>query len=75
MIHHSGEACVSARDDLSIDGDLFRVLINGLGQHSIWPAGQKIPDGWNNTGPIGAKDECLAWIKANWTDMRPRAAR
>ncbi len=58
-------------DDFTIDGDLHKVLINEEGQYSIWPAGQNAPSGWKETGPVGSKAECSAYVDANWTDMRP----
>lgn len=57
----------------SIDGDEFMVLVNGEGQHSIWPSAVQVPAGWTQIGPVGPKAECLAFIEANWTDMRPRS--
>ena len=62
-------------DDITIDGDLFRVLRNDEEQCSIWPAGKTIPAGWRAVGDPGSKDECLAYIDANWTDMRPKSLR
>ena len=55
----------------SIDGDEFMVLINDEGQHSLWPSALAIPSGWRQIGPVGPKAECLAFVEANWTDMRP----
>lgn len=51
----------------------YLVLVNDEGQHSLWPAFREIPAGWQQVGPTGARKECLAWIEANWTDMRPRS--
>lgn len=62
-------------DDLSIDGEVFVVLVNGEGQYSVWPAGHDIPEGWSRVGPMGSKAECLAFIEANWKDMRPKTLR
>ncbi len=62
-------------DDFTIDGDLFQVLINDEEQYSLWPAGQSAPDGWTAVGPVGAKEECLAYVDAHWTDMRPKSLR
>jgi MbtH protein len=62
-------------DEVTIDGDVFIVLINGEEQYSIWPAGKAIPEGWSRVGPTGSKAECLAFIEANWTDMRPKTLR
>ncbi|NBT97384.1 MAG: hypothetical protein EBT43_06155 [Methylocystaceae bacterium] len=58
-------------DDYTIDGDLHKVLINDEGQYSIWPAGQKAPDGWKEVGTAGSKAECSAYVDANWLDMHP----
>lgn len=62
-------------DDITIDGDLFRVLVNDEEQHSIWPAAAGIPDGWRSVFEPAGKDECLAYVEKNWTDMRPRSLR
>lgn len=60
-----------ANGNWSIDGDEFVVLVNHEGQHSLWPSAITIPEGWTQTGPKGTKAECLAFVEANWTDMRP----
>jgi MbtH protein len=62
-------------DDVTIDGDVFIVLINDERQYSIWPAAKAVPDGWSRIRPAGPKVECLAFVEANWTDMRPRSLR
>ena len=31
--------------------------------------------GWNDAGKSGTKEECLAYIKEVWTDMRPLSLR
>jgi MbtH protein len=54
------------------DGE-YLVLVNDEGQHSLWPAFREIPAGWTATGPRGKRQECLDWIEANWSDMRPRS--
>lgn len=58
-------------DDLTIDGEVFRVLANDEGQYSLWPAAKAVPEGWTSVGPVGPKADCLAYVEANWTDMRP----
>ncbi len=55
----------------SIDGDEFVVLVNHEGQHSLWPSALAVPDGWTETSPAMSKADCLAYVEANWTDMRP----
>ena len=49
----------------------YLVLVNDEGQYSLWPAFLDIPLGWTATGPRGLRHVCLAWIRENWTDMRP----
>jgi MbtH protein len=56
------------------DGE-FRVLVNPDDQYSLWPAFREIPAGWTAVGPTGKRQECLDWIEANWTDMRPKSLR
>jgi MbtH protein len=62
-------------DDLSVDGKIFVVLINTEGQYSLWPSGQVVPTGWSRVGPMGRKEDCLAFVEANWVDMRPSSLR
>lgn len=52
----------------------FCVLVNAEGQHSLWPAFREPPPGWSLIGPRGARQSCLQWIEAHWTDMRPRSS-
>ena len=53
---------------------LFFVLVNGEGQHSLWPEFATIPAGWENVFGPGPR-EILLWItsKLIWTDMRPNS--
>lgn len=53
----------------------YKVLINDEEQHSLWPVGKAVPDGWRPVGPVGTKAECLAYIEQMWTDMRPASLR
>jgi uncharacterized protein YbdZ (MbtH family) len=50
----------------------FCVLINDEGQYSLWPTFKKIPNGWSAIGPRGGRKDCIAYVEANWTDLRPR---
>lgn len=59
------------RDDLTI----YKVVINHEEQYSIWPNDRDNPLGWKDAGKNGHKDECLAFIKEVWTDMRPLSLR
>ena len=51
----------------------YVVLVNEEGQHSLWPAFREMPMGWEIVGPRGKRQQCLDWIEAVWTDLRPRS--
>jgi MbtH protein len=64
-----------ASDFAEDDGVIYAVVTNDEKQYSIWPADQKIPEGWKSTGKTGPKPECLEYIKTVWTDLRPESLR
>lgn len=49
----------------------YLVLVNDERQHSLWPADIEVPAGWRVTLGPTTRQECLAHIETNWTDMRP----
>jgi len=51
---------------------LFGVLVNEEGQHSLWPEFAPVPPGWDSVFS-GKHQDCLDYVEANWTDMRPRS--
>ncbi|MGW5733803.1 MULTISPECIES: MbtH family protein [Streptomyces] len=55
--------------------ETYWVVVNDEEQYSVWPTGREVPEGWRTVGVTGPKDDCLAWIDANWTDMRPLSLR
>jgi len=57
------------------DKTIFKVVRNQEEQYSIWPADMKNPGGWEDAGKQGTRNECLAYIKEVWTDMRPLSLR
>ncbi|HLX40162.1 MAG TPA: MbtH family protein [Ktedonobacteraceae bacterium] len=57
------------------DKTIYKVVINHEEQYSIWPSERENPLGWKDVGKSGPKDECLAYIKEVWTDMRPLSLR
>jgi MbtH protein len=63
-----------SRDDKE-DTTIYKVVVNHEEQYSIWPAHRENPLGWNEVGKSGLKEECLAYIKEVWTDMRPLSLR
>jgi uncharacterized protein YbdZ (MbtH family) len=56
------------------DGE-FRVLVNDEEQHALWPTFAEVPAGWQIAVTAGGRRECLDYVEANWTDMRPRSLR
>jgi MbtH protein len=61
-------------DDIQ-DQTIYTVVVNHEEQYSIWPAHKEIPLGWKEAGKTGSKEECLAYIKEVWIDMRPLSLR
>ncbi|BAY75173.1 MbtH domain-containing protein [Nostoc linckia NIES-25] len=59
----------------SVDNTVYKVVVNYEEQYSIWPADREVPLGWKDAGKTGSKEECLAYIKEVWTDMRPLSLR
>jgi uncharacterized protein YbdZ (MbtH family) len=57
------------------DTTIYKVVVNHEEQYSIWPEYRENPLGWRDVGKVGRKDECLAYIKEVWTDMRPLSLR
>jgi MbtH protein len=54
---------------------VFFVLKNSCGQFSLWPDHIEIPRGWDKYFGPAIKLECVKYIGANWTDMRPNTVR
>jgi MbtH protein len=57
------------------DTTIYKVVVNHEEQYSLWPAGLENAAGWSDAGKVGTREECLAYIKEVWTDMRPLSLR
>ena len=57
------------------DKTIYKVVVNHEEQYSIWPASRENALGWRDAGKNGTKEECLAYIREAWTDMRPLSLR
>jgi MbtH protein len=57
------------------NAEIYKVIINDEEQYSVWPADRASASGWRDAGKSGTKEECLAFIKTVWTDMRPHSVR
>jgi MbtH protein len=66
---------VSSNNDDFEGRTIYKVVINSEEQYSIWPANRENALGWSDVGITGTKEECLAYIKEVWTDMRPLSLR
>ena len=64
---------IEANENETVTG--YKVVMNQEEQYSIWPAKRNNPPGWKDAGKSGKKEECLAYIKEVWTDMRPLSLR
>ena len=62
-------------DDPKDDGTNYKVVVNDEEQYSLWPADRDNALGWRDAGKRGTKEECLAYVKEVWTDMRPLSLR
>ncbi|TMR02635.1 MbtH family protein [Actinomadura soli] len=51
----------------------FLVLVNDEGQHSLWPGFADVPAGWTTAFGPASRPDCLGYVTANWTDLRPRS--
>lgn len=55
------------------DDASYVVLVNAEGQHSLWPVGIDVPEGWDTTFGADTRQACLDHIERTWTDMRPKS--
>lgn len=52
------------------------VVVNAEGRHSLWSAGQDLPQGWSAVaGSEGTREQCLETIDRLWPDIRPLSMR
>jgi MbtH protein len=49
----------------------YLVLVNSEGQYSLWPAEIAVPGGWVTARDADSRANCLEYVEAQWTDMRP----
>jgi uncharacterized protein YbdZ (MbtH family) len=57
------------------DTATYKVVVNHEEQYAIWPEYKEISAGWRYADKAGGKDDCLAYIKEVWVDMRPLSLR
>lgn len=44
----------------------FRVLVNDLGQYSLWPASVPTPEGWRESVGPADRATCLHHVTTHW---------
>ncbi|MEA9601525.1 MbtH family protein [Polynucleobacter sp. MG-28-Ekke-A2] len=54
------------------DDGTYHVLINEIGEHSIWPSSLDVPLGWEVSLRSETRKNCLDFIETTWVDMRPK---
>jgi MbtH protein len=52
---------------------LYRVIANHEGQHSLWPAALRVPEGWTVVHDTDSRSRCIEYVENNWSDMRPKS--
>lgn len=58
-----------------IDDQHYDVVVNHEAQYSIWPVWKPKPSGWQSAGFQGDREQCLAFVREVWTDLRPLSVR
>ncbi len=62
-------------ETMAIESLQYKVVVNHEEQYALWMHGKGNAAGWRDTGVVGTKADCLAYINAVWTDMRPLSLR
>lgn len=57
------------------DEGQYLVVVNDAEQHALWPADLAVPAGWRTALAASPRQECLAYVEAHWTDLRPLSVR
>jgi amino acid adenylation domain-containing protein len=67
----SDAAGVASFDPFDAAHGPCHVLRNDEGQYSLWPAAVEVPSGWHIAFAGQAREQCLAYVEASWTDQLP----
>jgi MbtH protein len=52
------------------DPTIYKVVINHQEQYSVWYADRSNPEGWQDAGFQGSKEECLTFMEDLWKEMQ-----
>ena len=54
---------------------VYLVLVTEGQEHSLWPRDVEVPAGWSPVFGPAARDACVGYVEAHWTQLRPAAVR
>ncbi|MGH3724425.1 MAG: MbtH family protein [Mycobacterium sp.] len=57
------------------ESGIFYVLENDEEQYSLWPTAIEVPAQWRVVYGEAPRADCVQYVEANWTDMRPKSLR
>jgi len=52
----------------------YTILVNLVGQHSLWPDSLDVPTGWTVVYGPACRADCFHHVNEHWTDLRPSTA-
>jgi MbtH protein len=55
------------------DAAVYRVLVNDLGQYSLWPDQLAVPAGWRTVFGPDRRPSCLDYVTTPWTGLTTAA--
>lgn len=56
-------------------GPSCTVLVDSANRHSLWPALQPVPDGWERVRATGSRADCLDYVTKHWQDGQSAPAK
>lgn len=46
--------------------DSYRIIRTIEGQYGVWPARDRVPQGWTDSGFVASRQRCLAVLQRKW---------
>lgn len=53
----------------------FLVVVNDVGQYSLWPGSLPVPEGWAVAHGEDTRASCLDYVDRTWTDLANSAVQ
>lgn len=57
------------------EDEIWQVVADREGRHSVWPCARHVPTGWVPVGFTGTREACIAHVDATWADLAPASLR